>query len=211
MVDSDAPDPNALAPTSDALIDSLLDHPYFEPLEPALDALVRGIPLESEVCERTTILSWIYLGNGVITFLELADRITGNPNMTLRKKTLRGVLRVMEKLHLIGVVNFPGDEGASEDVEEDVIGRSSMISLTWTGMVWMRRAWAARAARMGHRFVDRVHQEFVAEEDEGKGNDPYWVENVSGVDPEMMAMAQRATKQKTSRPPVTSIFDLGRL
>ena len=199
-------------------IDDLLDHPYWEPMGDGLDALARAMPETAEKCERTTILTWIYVGNGVLTFLNLSDRITGLSNVTQRKKSARQVLRAMEKLHLIGIVNFPDPDGYDAYEGEDnegVIGRMSMVSLTWTGMVWLRRAWAARAKIMGASFDPDVHGSFVEEEDDGKGNDPYWVENLTGADPEMAAMAKRAgADQKTggkrgSPKPITSIFDLG--
>lgn len=199
-------------------IDALLDHPYWEPMGESLDALARAMPDTAEKCERTTILTWLYVGNGVLTFLELSDRIAGIANVTQRKKSVRQVLRAMEKLHLVGIVNFPdpeGDDAGEGEDNEGVIGRMSMISLTWTGMVWLRRAWAARGKIMVSYFSPRVHQSFVEEEDDGKGNDPYWVENLTGADPEMAAMAKRAGAHdkaggnRRATLPITSIFDMG--
>jgi len=199
----------------DALdLDALLDHPYHEPLEEALDTLVRALPTTSPRCQRTTILSWLYLENGVLTFLDLTERIQEPINITARKKSVRQVLRGLEKLHLVSIVNFPNPE-EEEGIDNDgVIGRMSMVSLTWSGMIWLRRAWSARAKIMGRAFSQCTHDSFIEEEDDGKGNDPYWVENISGADPEMLAMAARASgadkpqgSKKTE--PITSIFGLG--
>jgi hypothetical protein len=201
-------------------IDALLDHPYWEPMEDKLERLAYGVPETSQEYERTTILTWLYRGNGVLTFLDLSDRITAPLTVTERKKSARQVLRLMETVHLVSIVNFPDPEEAAEDFE-GVIGRKSLVSLTWTGMVWLRRAWAARAKIMGATFDPSIHADFVQEEDDGKCTNPYWVENLIGADPEMAAMAKRAGIHRklgiegrgappTSKPAVSSIFDLAR-
>ncbi len=108
---------------------------------------------------------------------------------------------------MISVVNFAGDAASDTDAQDDVIGKNSLISLTWTGMVWLRRAWAARARLASEANIRLVHQNMVEEEDAGKANDPFWVENISTVDPE--GPARRAERIKAvATPGIASVFDL---
>lgn len=187
-------------------LDEFLRHPHWEALDGDLDRLVQQLPLQAENCERTTILSWIYLLKGVTTFVDLAERITGIENITLRKRTLRRTLRTMEHTRLLTVVNFPDEEDEPVESGEDVIGRNSIISLTWLGMVWMRRAWAARAKLARTSSVLTAHRTLTDEEDEGKGNDPYWVDNLSGYDVESVKFNIRAAQ--AGRGAISSVFDL---
>jgi hypothetical protein len=192
---------------TDAQLDEVLAHPYWESLGSELDTLIQHLPGSSEKCERTTVLTWIYQNAGVMSFLELSERITGIENISRRKKHIRGVLRGLEKIMLISIVNFPeeGDAELEEDAH-DVIGRSSMISLTWTGMVWMRRAWQARAKLADESNIASVHQALIEEEDEGKANEPFWVENITAVDPE--GTQRRAQRVVEAMPSITSVFGL---
>lgn len=191
---------------TDEEIDELLAHPHWESLGEDLDRLMFLIPPERPQCERTTVLTWIYQQQGVMSFLELSDRIVGFKNISLRKKHIRGVLRGLDKLLLVNIVNFPGDQEGELPDEENVIGRSSLISLTWTGMVWLRRAWQARARLGDERSIARVHQMLVEEEDDGKANEPYWVENITAAHPE--GATQRAVRIADAVPAITSIFNM---
>ena len=80
------------------------------------------------------------------------------------------------------------------------------MSLTWTGMLWLRRAWAARERLARHRSLETVHRDLSEEEEDAGWNDPYWVENVSSVDPE--GSHRRAQRVVEAFPAITSIFDL---
>jgi hypothetical protein len=191
---------------TDEQIDELIAHPYWESLGAEIDALTARIPQSTERAERTTILTWIYGQQGVATFEELSQKLTGMASLPKRKKHLRQALRAMEKLFLVSIVNFPGDDADAPDPDEDVVGKSSLVSLTWTGMLWLRRAWAARERLARHRDVETVHRDLVEEEEEAGWNDPYWVENVSSVDPE--GSHRRAQRVLEAFPAVTSIFDL---
>lgn len=195
-----------LADLTDAQIDTLIAHPYWEPLGPQIDALVAQIPQSTERAERTTLLTWIYAQEGVATFEELSQKLTGLASLPKRKKHLRQALRAMEKLFLVSIVNFPGDDTDAPDPDEDVVGKSSLISVTWTGMLWLRRAWAARERLAGHRNLVEVHRNLIEEEEEAGWNDPYWVENVSSVDPE--GSKRRVERMIEAFPAITSIFDL---
>lgn len=188
---------------SDSEIDELIAHPHWASLGAHLDEMISAIPLTRPTGERTTLLTWIYQQQGVMTFLQLSDRITIE-NVTVRKKHLRGVLRGLEKLRLITIVNFPEAEDELPPAD-DQIGRASLISLTWAGMVWMRRAWEARARLGDVRSMPRVHQMLVDEEDEGKANEPFWVENLASTGP---ADAQRAQRIATAAPGISSVFHL---
>lgn len=191
---------------TDAQIDELIAHPYWESLGPGIDALASEIPQATERAERTSLLTWIYAQQGVATFDELSQRLTGMANLPKRKKHLRQALRAMEKLFLVNIVNFPGDDADAPGPDEDVVGKSSLISLTWTGMLWLKRAWAARERLSRHRSIALVHQELIEEEEEAGWADPYWVENVSSVDPD--DSRRRVERVMEAFPTITSIFDL---
>ncbi len=194
---------------TDQHLDELLAHPYWERLGPELDSLIDCLEPTTATCERTTVLTWIYQCQGVMGFLELSDRITGFQNISHRKKHVRTVLRGLERLLLVSIVNFPGEDAAEEEADpEGVIGRNSLISLTWSGMVWLRRAWQARARLAGVHNILTVHRNLVEEEDEGKANDPYWVENISGADPD--GIDRRASRIAEAMPSVTSVFGLAK-
>lgn len=191
---------------TDAQLDELIAHPYWASLGADLDALIAHMPQSTERAERTTILTWIYAQQGVATFEELSGKITGLASLPKRKKHLRQALRAMEKLFLVSIVNFPGDDADAPEPEEDVVGKSSLVSLTWTGMLWLRRAWSARERLARHRSITAVHQDLIEEEEEAGWADPYWVENVSSVDPE--GSQRRAQRVVEAMPAITSIFDL---
>jgi len=194
---------------TDEQLSQLIAVEHWALLEPDLDALTVHVPSTTVVPERTTILTWIYQQRGVMSFAELAERITGFESVTARKRQLRAMLRGLEKLLLISIVNFTGEVSTDEgDSQDEVIGKNSMVSLTWTGMVWMRRAWAARARLASTRSIEAVHKLMVDEEDDGKANDPFWVENISTVDPE--GPGRRAERIQSFSPGIASVFDLAR-
>ena len=200
--DRPIPLPSALP---DAQIDALVAHPHWESLGPELDALALRVPPTSERAERTTLLTWIHAQQGVASFDELSQKLTGLASVPKRKKHLRQALRAMERMLLVHIVNFPGEDPDAPEPDEDVVGRNSLVSLTWTGMLWLRRAWAARERLARHRDLALVHRELVEEEEEAGWGDPYWVENVCSVEFEGGERAQ--PRRKTHRP-ITSIFDL---
>ena len=193
-------------PLSSSQLDGLITHTYWETLGPTVDALIERLPPSTERAERTTVLTWVYERHGVATLGELSARLTGLANLPKRKKHLRQCLRAMEKLMMVSIVNFPGDDEEAPAPDEDVVGKNSLVSLTWTGMLWLRRAWAAREHLSRDSDPVRIHQQLVSEEDEAGWNDPYWVENVSSVDPDAAARQQRAGA--ASGPRITSVFDL---
>lgn len=213
----------AALPQLDGDMDDLMANPYWEQLDDPIASYVRAIPPTSEISERTTILTWLYQENGVLTFEGLVDRIETPENLTYRKKTIRRTLRYMQDLHLVRVVNFAGEDDvtegstdashASEDMTDELqtnVGQNSMVSLTWTGMVWLRRAWAARAKLINGRpgKVLSVHKIMVEEEDEGRATEPVWVENISGKDPDLGDMRERQAEQIRRKPIANSVFDL---
>jgi hypothetical protein len=198
-----APLPAALP---DAQIDALAAHPHWEALGSDLDVLALQVPPTSERAERTTLLTWIHAQQGVATFDELSQKLTGLASLPKRKKHLRQALRAMERMLLVHIVNFPGGGADAPEPDEDVVGRNSMVSLTWTGMLWLRRAWSARERLARHRDIALVHKELVEEEEEAGWTDPYWVENVCSLDADD---SQRpASRARNAQPPITSIFDL---
>lgn len=193
-------------PLTQPQVDGLISHTYWQALGPAVDALIAQLPPTTERAERTTVLTWIYQRRGVATLGELSARLTGLANLPKRKKHLRQALRAMEKLMMVSIVNFPGDDEEAPGPDEDVVGKSSLVSLTWTGMLWLRRAWAAREHLCRDADPVAIHQQLVSEEDEAGWNDPYWVENVSCVDPDAEARQQAGG---VGHPPrITSVFDL---
>jgi len=202
------PEPSASSPAAlpDAQIDALLAHPHWEPLAPELHILALQVPATSERAERTTLLTWIHAQQGVATFDELSRKLTGLATLPKRKKHLRQALRAMERMLLVHIVNFPGEDADAPEPDDDVVGRNSLVSLTWTGMLWLRRAWAARERLARHRDFALVHRELVEEEEEAGWADPYWVENVCGL--EAPDSAQAAPRGRKASRPISSIFDL---
>ncbi|MDR7096537.1 DNA-binding HxlR family transcriptional regulator [Hydrogenophaga laconesensis] len=188
-------------------IEDFLTHPHWERMDEELHRLVEHVPQTSQRCERTTILSWLYQREGVSTFTMLADRIRGIESQIMRKRAMRRTLRTMERLNLVSVITF-AESNKLTDKQNEELGRNSMITLTWTGMVWMRRAWQARAnlARNQHSIL-QAHEMLVAEEEEGRGDEPIWVEGLAGVTPEEAKTSVRAIT--IGRGHITSVFDLG--
>jgi hypothetical protein len=183
-----------------------IEHPHWEPLGPVIDALATQIPATTERAERTTLLTWIHTKAGIATFEELSQRLTGMASLPKRKKHLRQALRAMEKLSLVEIVSLPADGEDAPDLEDKVVGKNSVVSLTWTGMLWLKRAWVARERLSRDRSIVLVHRELVKEEDEAGWADPYWVENVRSVHPE--GAKGHHVKRALKTPSITSIFDL---
>ncbi|WP_070401299.1 hypothetical protein [Hydrogenophaga sp. PML113] len=189
-------------------IEEFLTHPHWQRLDEELHRLVDHVPQTSQRCERTTILSWLYQREGVSTFTMLADRIKGIESPIMRKRAMRRTLRTMERLKLVSLVTFPESDDQADNQREEELGRNSMITLTWTGMVWMRRAWQARANLARNKYtILQAHEMLVEEEEEGRGDEAVWVEGLSGVSPEEAKTNVRAIT--AGRGHITSVFDLG--
>lgn len=111
----------------------------------------------------------------------------------------------------IGAGSRDAEDAAAPDPsgvgDDGVVGRLSMVSLTWTGVVWLRRAWGARERLARHRNILEVHQSLIEEEDGGKSNDAYWVENLVSTDSVPGAAAKRA-QRIADVPAISSIFAL---
>lgn len=205
-----APAPSEDAPLpdlTDAEIGELIAVEHWAPLGPPLDQLIEQIPQTGDVLERTTLLTWVYQQQGVMSFCELVDRFNACDEVLARRAKLRTFLRGLERLFLISIVNFPGKPVAPDKPLSDSLGDTSVISLTWTGMVWMRRAWAARARLAGQGGVMAAHRSLIEEEDAGKCNDPFWVENIGTIDPQG---PRRRMERIQSFQGIASVFDLGR-
>lgn len=195
---------------TDAELDAAMAHPHYEPLGDDIERLMAVVPATTASCERTTVLTWVYQQQGVMSFLELSERITGNENLTIRKRQVRATVRGLEKLFLVKVDNFAPDPGTkAAHTPDGAIGETSLVSLTHGGMIWLRRAWVARAklvARAGSILA--AHQTLTEEEAEGKANDPFWVENITNLHPD--GPAERARAIAAVMPGIASVFDLAR-
>jgi len=202
-------------PQYDALegvnIDELIAHPYWEQIDAPLHDLIMSLPAEGLPLQRTTLLSWMYQSSGVLTFNELATKIQSDDPIWKTKRFLRVSLRAMQRIHLLTTVNFTGEleEDEAESVDEDQIGRHTLVSITWTGMIWLRRAWTARMSFMSKKGLMMAHEHFCEEEDEDRAIEPYWVESINGQDPEVKALAARAQVHMSKA--VNSVFQLGAL
>jgi hypothetical protein len=171
-------------------IDALLAHPHWEPLGDPIDTWLRVFPSETDTWARTTLLTWIYLEQGVMGFREMVPRFSPKagqdevPHSSRIRRTLRQMLRGMQTLGLVSITVF------SEDIEPGTapgsLGDGALISLNGLGLIWLRRAWKARGSLGGwsleslpdERWIWSVHAVLADEEDEGKANDPCWVENL---------------------------------
>lgn len=202
-------------PQYDALegvnIDELIAHPYWEQIDAHLHDLIMSLPAEGLPMQRTTLLSWLYQSSGVLTFNDLASKIESDDSISKTKRFLRVSLRAMQRIHLLTTVNFTGDleEDEAESVDDDQIGRHTLVSITWTGMIWLRRAWNARMSLMKRMSLENAHAHFCEEEDEDRAIEPFWVESINGQDPEVKALATRAQVHMSKA--VNSVFQLGAL
>jgi hypothetical protein len=156
--------------------DTLLAHPAYFRLRPDIETLMAQVPAMTPEVERTATLTWAYQSGGVLAFVSLAERITGEPDLTRRKRQVRAQLRTMQRLRFISLVNFPGEpDPDGDEVNADVIGSRTLVCLTHLGMVWLERAWAARLLLGGG---ESVHQSLVLEEEESRGAEPHWCEDL---------------------------------
>lgn len=201
-----------------AEIDALLAHPHWEALGAPIDGWMVNFPDKAPGWHRTTILTWIYLGKGVIQFRELVPRFDSSqleppPASGRVRRTLRQVLRGLESLQLVQITVF--DDAVERGTAPNSLGEGALVSLTTLGVIWLRRAWTARGRIGGWpdswvpsaESVLHAHSILVEEEDSGKGNDPYWVENL------LSSAASDADKRchvAREAPAARSVFELAR-
>jgi len=189
-------------------IDTLIWELPWDPLPDRLVVAIAVLPSTAETCFRMDILSWIYLQQGYMTFEELACRFTGFEHTSEAKRSLRNCLRSMRKTMLVSIHNFAIKEGGAPAPDRE-IGKGSLISLSWFGMKWLERGWQARLCVL-RRSPDpeeilQSHLQMCDEEDEGKANDPYW------IDDRGIAVSHRAAKVGKNLPAApTSVWDLGK-
>lgn len=184
---------------------------HWAPLEPQLHKLTEAVETSASVGYRTTLLTWLYAEQGVMAYREISQRIVGsNTEETYRsRRDLRNKLAKMQSLLLVSIVHFPGDDQDEGNQDEPrVVGKNSMVSLTWAGMVWLRRAWAARARLAGpRRSIAQVHRDMCEEEDVGRALEAFWVDNITTVSSE--GPSERAKRIRACKG-VASVFDLAR-
>jgi len=197
--------------------------PYWECLENHLHQLVFELPSDGLLAHRSTLLSWIYQENGVITFADLIKRVKlDKSNHSHSRRGLRCTLKGMHRINLINIVtpksctqgdqdkdkeDDDSDTASSNPSTEVIIAGKSRIFLTWAGMVWIRRSWTARFALMQRSPLLEVHNHICSEEDEGRSVDPYWVENLFNSPKEDSFPSISVAKDPFKK--VNFVFDLG--
>lgn len=193
-------------------------------LEPHLEELLEVVRPTGLALERTTILTWMYQRQGSISFEELATLIQPDVNKTQQKRMARRVLRALYKIKTISLrpLTAAGDEASeadasSDDSDGDADGISINLNtgayLTSAGMTWLRRAWNARytTLKTSRGTLLQTHRLLLAEEEEGKGNEPFWLETLGGNsedDPDALPSERPGDITSWIRGPVASVFDL---
>lgn len=195
---------------------------HWYPLPEKLEALLGVVPESSAVLERTTVLTWLYQNKGVMAFEEVAFRVGGERTITVKKKLARRALRGLAKIGAVTLMELQGSAAASDadtggqdeqaDEGEACIGRNTVILITTDGMLWMRRAWHARAVSLDAKeaMLLWVHNVFLQEEEEGKGNEPFWIEKLNCPESRDSHLPAGEVSKWISTP-VTSVFDLSRV
>lgn len=194
------------------------------PLESHLEDLLEVVRPTGIALERTTILTWMYQRQGSISFEELASLIQPDVNKTQQKRMARRVLRALFKIKTIALRPLPSaedenceTEAGADDSDGDADGISINLNtgayLTSAGMTWLRRAWNARytTLRTGRGTLLQTHRLLLAEEEEGKGNEPFWLETLGGNsedDPDALPSERPGDVTSWIRGPVASVFDL---
>lgn len=187
-----------------------------------LHELTHVVEAESHELARTTMLTWLYRERGVMSFLNIAEKILGEQTTTQKKKMARRALAGLEGLGAIRLVTPPKDgnhsddetqsgaDAASEGETGSNIGKRTIIYITAAGMTWMNRAWQARSVSMGRKqlILAWIHSVLLTEEEEGKGNAPHWLEDhVKSRDPEA-ATYQLGSVSNWIGPAVNSVFGI---
>lgn len=171
------------------------------------------LPSTAATCFRMDILSWMYEKNGFMTFEELAARFTGYANATEAKHFLRSSLRSMRKTMLVSIDNFAIEEGRSPAPDGE-IGKGSLIGLSEFGMIWLKRGWEARLCVLrrspSRSEILQSHRQMCDEEDDGKANDPCWVED-SVLRAGMVASHRAALGGKNLPTGPASVWDLAKV
>jgi len=192
--------------------------PHWYPLQPNLCELMHVVPAQSAALERTTILTWAYLKSGGISFEELVARVPGGAHKTTKKKYVRRALRGLVKIGAVTLFvlasdqppDLPADVDRDAEDGETPIGRRTAAHLTREGMTWMRRAWHARFLSLGGRMgnLSWIHNEYLQEEEEGKGNEAYWIERIGGGDGSQHSPHEGEISTLLGGVALSSIFDL---
>lgn len=193
-------------------------------LESHLEDLLEVVRPTGIALERTTILTWMYQRQGSISFEELASLIQPDVNKTQQKRMARRVLRSLFKIRTIALrplqTDQEGDierEASADDSDGDADGVSINLNtaayLTSAGMTWLRRAWNARytTLKTSRGTLLQSHRLLLAEEEEGKGNEPFWLETLGGNsedDPDALPSERAGEVTSWIRGPVASVFDL---
>lgn len=194
------------------------------PLESHLEELLEVVRPTGLALERTTILTWMYQRKGSISFEELASLIQPDVNKTQQKRMARRVLRALFKIKTISLKPLPAahDESCEGDASGDEndgdadgisINLNTGAYLTSAGMTWLRRAWNARytTLKTSRGSLLQTHRLLLAEEEEGKGNEPFWLETLGGNsedDPDALPSERPGDITSWIRGPVASVFDL---
>lgn len=191
-------------------------HPSLPSLPVELHELTKIVPLSSSALERTTVLTWMYHNNGTITVSELASRLqNGEGIIGLKRRSAR---RALAGLHKIGAVAYIGlaDPEDTPDKEDECPAngenqRTETVSLTDKGMLWLHRAWRARQAANGPGSIHDLrytHMVLLEEEEDGKGNEPYWLEGADRTGGDSIH-CPKGIVSAWIRPQVSFVFDLG--
>lgn len=202
---------------------SSLRSQHWHPLAPELEQLMRVVPMESFNLERTTVLTWLYLNEGAMTFDQIASMVGPNANKTLQKRIARRALRGLQRIGAVSITQMSSpvtadaagevEDEADPDLEEEgavSIDLRSAALITRRGMTWMQRAWQARRlsiASTQRATIHEVHEMYLNEEEDGKGTEPHWIESLGHGD---QVVRTKTTGEMTAwiGGAVASVFDL---
>lgn len=192
--------------------------PEWSRLPAHLEELLYIVPEVSSTLERTTLLTWLYLSRGVLSYESLVERVDIDAFNATKRRTARRAIVGLVRIGAAKLVNFEEGKDTVELVGADLdeegertnrIGTNTYAVMTKGGMTWMLRAWGARHCVLDRRVgrLKAVHKTFLDEEEEGKGNEPHWIETLRAGE---YTREYKPTGEVTAwiARPVASVFDL---
>lgn len=179
--------------------DLLTDRPW-GPLPADLEEVVQLLPDQAERCTRTDVLVWCHRHQGLISFPQIWQRLTGyEDNRAARKHTI-SILGLMVRQGLLTKTHFAAD---APDKPPTGMNEGSAFELTGPGLLYLRGAVLARQKLWRWMSITQAHQQIGEEEDDGRNHELHYLNAVSVRD-----SSGNLVKQSTTGL-LNSVFALG--